>query len=178
MTVLIVCLIASPLAAWAAYMVILRRIPTAAMRRAMTAIADRTGGRNVLAHGRRPTAKARQIVMPAPDLIYSSCVFDLSGGPLRFRGPVAENYWSLSAYADNTDNFFVVNDLDLGKGEFDVVLIPPGGTTVGIAADRVVEAPSLTGVVLIRIFIGDGSGLDRIRKMQEASLCEPVPARV
>ena len=54
---------------------------------------------------------ARAIVRPSPDLLYAGCAFDLADGPLRIQATVPrDTYWSLSMFAANTDNFFVVND--------------------------------------------------------------------
>ena len=63
-------------------------------------------------------ATSRRVVMPSPDLLYASCAFDLSKGPWRIRAdPKAPHYWSIAMYAANSDNFFVVNDLEYDTGD-------------------------------------------------------------
>ncbi len=36
------------------------------------------GGVNTMMFGKRPTSDSRGVVRPSPDLLYSSCVYDLS----------------------------------------------------------------------------------------------------
>jgi len=176
MSTIVLSLLIAGVAGFLAYRLTLRRVPHLIMRRAMATIGKAAGGTNRLFHGKRPTATARQVVMPAPDLIYSSCVYDLSWGPVRLQGPVAEGYWSLSAYAENTDNFFVANDRELPERRFDVVLIRKGERLPAeFAGVTAIPAPSDRGILLIRMFIGDGSALDHIRDIQQAMRCDVLP---
>src|SRR5438105_7615311 len=111
-----------------AYYVVLHVVPIRLMAAAEDRLTKmRNTGTNTMHHGRAPTHRARQIVMPSPDLIYSSCVYDLSSGPLRIAGtlPPADHYWSLSLYAHNTDNYYVLNDRELPDRRFDVVIRGP-----------------------------------------------------
>lgn len=96
----------------------------------------------------RVTPEARAIVRPSPDFAYSACAYDLSHGPLSFRVPPWNAYWSLSLYADNSDNFFVIDDREARSGA-DIVLVKRGAEHPRDAT-RVVEAPSQRGIALIR----------------------------
>ena len=57
-----------------------------------------------------PTHRSRQVVKPAPDLLYLAAFFDVSLVPLKLTCRVPDAYWSLSLYADSTDCFYVTND--------------------------------------------------------------------
>src|SRR5258708_3403758 len=70
------------------------------MWRAMGAVAR--GRVNAIAHGERATDASRAIVKPSPDLLYSTCAFDVSRRPLKIvTGAPADTYWSVALYADN-----------------------------------------------------------------------------
>ncbi len=141
------------------------------MERAMARIAQ--GGVNTIAHARRPTAASRGIVRPSPDLLYSTCVFDLdaAGGALRVHASgMPDTYWSVSAFDDDTNNFFVENDRQ-AKGAVDFIITAPGhfvDTTL-----PVVTAPSVRGLVLFRTLINNENRLAEIDRGRRGAACEP-----
>ncbi len=130
-------------------------------------------GKNTITHGTRPTSEFRDIVRPSPDLIYSGCVFDLSTGPLRIHSVVPLTYMSLSMYADNTDNFFRINDLEIDDPELDLILIGPNDSKLEALKDfeesstLVVQSPSKTGIMLFRYFYGDGANAQTIEAVRQ-----------
>jgi uncharacterized membrane protein len=147
--------------------------PRVIMWRTMTTIARVGHGYNTIAHARRPTATSRGIVRPSPDLLYSTCVFDLdaAGGALRVhaRG-MPRTYWSVSAFDDDTNNFFVENDRQ-AKGGVDFIIAAPGhyvDTTLPVVA-----APSVRGLVLFRTLINDETRLAEIDQARRGAACEP-----
>ncbi len=143
-------------------------IPVNEMRKAEARIAMVAGGKNIIRHGARATASFRSVVRPSPDQLYSACVYDLNDGPVRFSGPIPDSYWSLSIFAHNSDNFFVVNDSQLEEKTYDYALIYDGQLQPeGMPANKVITSPSKTGIALIRIFIDRderAEDLDRIRR--------------
>ncbi len=96
----------------------------------------------------RVTAQSRQIVRPSPDFAYSACVYDLSQGPVRISTEPWEHYWSLSLYADNTDNFFVIDDREARYGA-EITLVRSGRAHAE-DSEHVIESPSQRGIALIR----------------------------
>ena len=89
------------------------------------------------------------MVRPSPDLAYSSCAFDLSGGPLLIEAAPSPNqgYVSLSVFAANTDNIAVFDSAQSPQGmRFGLAregqVVPQG--------ERVVISPSDRGIVLDR----------------------------
>lgn len=104
-------------------------------------------------------ASARRIVMPSPDLLYATCAFDVGTRPLRIRAdPKSPRYWSIALYADNSDNFFVINDREAAGKPIDIVLIGPKAYPQAPALPAgasVIDAPSARGLLLMRVLVAD-----------------------
>jgi uncharacterized membrane protein len=130
-------------------------------------------GKNAFHHGTPPTPKDRIVVLPSPDLIYSSGAFDLTQGPVRITAPLTGSYMSVSLYASNSDNFFVLNDKQVKDGRFDIVLAKPETPVPDIPGTQVVRAPSNTGIMLIRYFAGEGTRAEEIASRQKEIVCSP-----
>lgn len=162
---------------FASYRLTLHRVPIRIMDIAeRRMLSNRVGEANSFRHGQPPNAKTQQIVMPSPDLIYSSCVYDLSAGDLAISGtlPPDGHYWSLSLYAHNTDNFFVLNDRELPSRSFSIVVRRKGGS--GAASATMVESPTQTGIALIRMIQRKPADLPIIRASQQSIRCDIVKA--
>jgi uncharacterized membrane protein len=101
----------------------------------------------------------RGITMPSPDLLYSTCIYDLTQAPLRIRAdPKLDTYWSVAFYAGNTDNFLVVNDRTAAGNPVDILLVSASGEAAPKRVPdgaRVVIAPTTKGMVLIRMLAPD-----------------------
>jgi uncharacterized membrane protein len=123
-------------------------------------------GKNAMRHSPRPTSEDRIVVAPSPDLIYSVAAFDVSEAPLRITAPLTGSYMSVSLYADNTDNFFVQNDLQVDGDHFDLVLVGPGASDTSSGEARLIRSPSNTGIVLFRYFAGEGTHLEAIESQR------------
>ncbi|MBO6541707.1 MAG: DUF1254 domain-containing protein [Alphaproteobacteria bacterium] len=134
---------------------------------------------NVAIHTPRADENARTVVRPSPDLIYTICAFDVSQRPLAISAPVPpETYFSLSMFADNTDNFFVVNDKQLTKDIVEVVLVKDEAQVTELGGPPVVVAPSERGVLLFRTLIQSEDRfdtLDAIRKQARCETLSPAP---
>lgn len=122
----------------------------AAPRLLMNVAIERIGaaGVNTWHISERVTAASRQIVRPSPDFAYSACVFDLTDGPVIITATPWDDYWSLSLYAANSDNFFVIDDREAHYGA-EITLVQRGRSHPE-GASQVVESPSVRGVALIR----------------------------
>jgi uncharacterized membrane protein len=99
--------------------------------------------------GQRVTQNSRAVVRPSPDLAYSACPYDLSNGPVRIHAAPWSDYWSLSLYAANSDNYFVLDDREAQNGA-DVLLIRAGAAAPERETARIVQSPSQRGIALIR----------------------------
>jgi uncharacterized membrane protein len=146
-------------------------LPRLIMGRAMARIGE--GGVNTMRHAGRPTAASRGVVRPSPDLLYSTCVFDLADGPVHVHaGGMPDTYWSISLFDDETDNFHVINDRQARNGTVDFTIVAPGQTKA--PPGTVVRAPSVRGLVLVRTLIDDDAHLAAIDAARRHAACAPV----
>lgn len=148
-------------------------LPYGIMNRAMAGIERQAGGANKALYPEPVTAAARGIVRPSPDLLYTACVFDVGTQPLRLTSPVPDTYWSLSMFAANTDNFFVVNDRQARSGSIEIVLAVDDSAKSANGAP-VVVAPTSRGIILFRSLIASDEAQTEIDAMRRQSRCEPL----
>ena len=140
-------------------------------------LAQRSGGYNHAVAWPRAGAEARTIVRPSPDLLYTTCAFDVSEHPLRITAPVQDSYVSISGFDADTNNFFAVNDSQVpaapdGSKRFDVILAR--AATPGLPAAPVVIAPSNRGLILFRSLVTSDADLTRLLQFQSQQRCEPL----
>lgn len=146
--------------------------PSLIMSAAMKRVTGQTQA-NGWSFAPRTTEASRQIVRPSPDLAYATCRFDLRGGPIEVKAAAspAGDYFSISFYAANTDNFAAFNDRNSPSG-VDVVLALPGQATP--PGRKVVISPSAQGLVLDRRLAPDEARFARIDEVRRANSCAPV----
>lgn len=154
---------------WAA----LDMAPKKIMEKAMTGLQGAAGGPNQWSHGARTSSESRRVVRPSPDLAYSVCVYDLTDGPVRIGVQPWEDYVSLSLYAANTDNFFVINDRDMGPDGYQAVLTMADQTAPKTELP-VLISPSLRGVVLTRRLAPDAFSFERADEARRDDICAPL----
>ena len=136
-------------AAGLGFIVVIWQLPSFIMTKLMDRVTEQSEGGRLASP--LPDDKARSIVLPSPDLAYVICIYDLSKGPLTVSfNPPDLPYWSVAAYADNTDNFAVVNDRNAGEMRSLVLVSPSQPTPLPVPDRRTVQAPSDRGVVLFR----------------------------
>lgn len=143
--------------------------------RAMMAVAiDRIGGEGFNAWHASPrvTAQARTIPRPSPDFAYFACAYDLADGPISIRVAPWPSYWSLSLYAGNSDNFYVVDDRET---PFDArVTLIREGARAPEDAPSVVESPSRRGIALIRRLAPDVASHAAANEAARGDICAPM----
>lgn len=137
---------AALIAAGLTHLAVVHAIPRVLMHTAI----ERVGGgtSNFWRFGERVTPENRVIVRPSPDFAYSICPYDLSHGPIIIQVAPWQAYWSLSLYADNSDNFFTLNDREARHGG-EITLVRAGRAHPE-GASMVVESPSGRGIALVR----------------------------
>lgn len=141
------------LAAAGAHLAVVFAYPGRVMATTMERMSQAGERTNAWIHRPRVTERSRGVVRPSPDLAYSTCVFDLSGGPVAIHVAPWGEYMSLSLFAANTDNFYTLNDRAMPEGGARVILRRSGQEipeTERAAAQAIVESPSVRGVALIR----------------------------
>jgi uncharacterized membrane protein len=98
--------------AFGAYQATLLATPYALMQAALMKVGQQ-GPANQFAFAPMTTADNQTIVRPSPDLSYSTCVFDMSKGPVLVDvQPVPDHYWSVSIFDARTDVAAVRSDRD------------------------------------------------------------------
>jgi uncharacterized membrane protein len=102
---------------------------------------------NAFLHRPLPIAGEDKIVQTSPDILYSASAYQLDNRAIRLE---------LTLFADNTDNFFVLNDRQarqqFKKNQFSLALVPQGAK-MAVSADQAVEVPSRKGIILIRMIV-------------------------
>jgi uncharacterized membrane protein len=149
-------------------------VPRLIMMRVMA----KMGEPNVMHYGKRPDSSARAVVRPSPDILYASCPFDLSAGPLKVTAAVPhDNYWSVSAFDAATDNFYVKNDRQIAGKTLEIVFLKHGQALPhldGATESDIVFAPSTKGIVLFRTVIQKDADLPKLSALLHQSHCMAV----
>jgi hypothetical protein len=140
----------------------------------MAAATKKIGGDlapNRFMFGRMATADNQPIVRPSPDLAYSTCVFDLSVGPVLIDvPPVPDRYWSVSIFDARTDVAAVRSDRDTGAKPARLALLkvgqsaPAGYEAVRLGYDR--------GIALTRILLASPDDYPAIDAIRRQSSCK------
>lgn len=154
-----------------AHVAVIVAAPYVLMRGAMARVSRDGTSINKWNHGQRVSEKSRRVVRPSPDLAYSACVYDLSAGPIRVTAAAWDDYMSVSAFAANSDNFFVINDRQAPDG-VDFTLIRAGDPAPADAA-MVVESPSTRGIVLQRRVAPTEERFAKADAARQADVCGP-----
>ena len=156
-------------------------LPRFIMSRTMAGIAKQAGTNTIL-YAPRATARARGVVRPSPDLLYSICVYDLdaAGGAVRVSTQdMPKTYWSVSVFDADTNNFYALNDQQATRGAktraADFILMAQA-TSAGPGRLPVVAAPTNRGIVLFRTLVNDEAQLAAIDAARHNAACEPYKA--
>ncbi|MEM8786246.1 MAG: DUF1254 domain-containing protein, partial [Pseudomonadota bacterium] len=121
-----------------------------------------------------PVTPARVgLVQPSPDFLYVACSYSLSINPVRVTAPVAEGYWSLGLYDGDTTNFFSLNGEQAGAEEVEIIVTGPASKVSGVPQSAVIEAPTFSGLVLIRFVVPNAEALDAVDRLRRQVRCEP-----
>jgi len=123
---------------------------------------------NTLGYRGLATAGRRSLTTN-PDVVTAFGVYDASRGPVRIACAVPpwDNYWSISLFAWDTDNFFVVNDRTARSKKFDLVITSRKDQYQGSEDEEVVVSPSKKGIVLVRIVIQDRDDPAELARLEE-----------
>lgn len=130
---------------------------------------------NQFAFGKMATAANQPIVRPSPDLSYSTCVFDVSNGPVLIDvAPVPNHYWSVSIFDARTDVAAVRSDRDTGGRPAKLVLYRSGSTVDTPQGYERVPLPYDKGIALIRILLANPSEFAAIDAIRRRSICKSI----
>ncbi len=148
-------------------------VPNVLMRVAMNRISENGAAINRFQFGDRTTQNSRGVVRPSPDLAYSSCVYDLSDGPLLVSAAPSpgQGYVSLSVFAANTDNVAALDSSQYPQGIRFVLAMPGQAAPVG---ERVIQSPSARGIILDRRLAPTAEKFAEVDKARRADSCAPL----
>jgi uncharacterized membrane protein len=108
-----------------------------------------------------PAPTPDDAVLPFMDPAFASavCRYDLAAGPLKLRVPVSQAYTSVSFYSRNGVAYYAINDRAAGRRIIELDLMTarqradlPDDEEVTAADRLIVEAPTATGLILVRTF--------------------------
>ena len=150
--------------------IIIDQAPKRVMASIEARIVAGSGGWNACFHNRNYGPRANAARRANPDSIISSMAYDLSDGPVQVSGEVWPDYWSLSLYQQNSDNFFVINDQQLDTPSFNYV-ITHGDLDVDPGDATVIVSPTTKGIMLIRRFVKQASDMPAVIENQDAMTC-------
>jgi uncharacterized membrane protein len=120
------------------------------------------------------TDKSTDVVRPAPDDIYSLLVYDVSQHPLRITSMTTQ-YWTISGFAMNTDNFFNLTSSQTKANPVEVVFVAKGMKYQDPAGKaQVVTVPSDKGILMITYVIPNQDALQGILQTQKQTTAEVV----
>ena len=130
---------------------------------------------NQISHSTPIDENFRTVVKPSPDLLYSVCGFDVSLGPVKVFAEIPKGtYFSISGFADNTDNFFALNNEQF-QGEQAKIVLAAEDYTFGVQpSGKVIRVPSSTGIILFRSLIKDLDKVDELFDYQKKAACDPI----
>jgi uncharacterized membrane protein len=128
---------------------------------------------NSFTHAPPVDARLQFVVRPSPDLLYSSCPFDLSAGPVEVTAvPVPDRYSSISVFDSRTDVVFVKNDEQMAGQPMRIVLALAGQQVP--AGVEVVRLGSPKGIVLQRVLLADPSEAATVDPVRSQARCAPL----
>jgi uncharacterized membrane protein len=169
-------LVATLIVAVASHLICLFGLPHLVSRIIWRRVAN-YGPVNTFVHAPRATADLREIVLPSPDLLYGVCVFDVADRPLHIESGVADSYWSLAMYADNSDIFFVLDRREVNQRHCELLLIGPHAKEPSDFTGRIIRSPSSRGLIMVRTLISSEQDLPKLLAIQRSAISEPWLSR-
>lgn len=152
---------------------VIHQAPVAVMSTIEQRIVAGAGGWNACFHNQTYGPRRNAARRANPDSIISSMAYDLSDGPVRIAGETWPRYWSISFYQQNSDNFFVMNDLEMASPAFAFILALEGQDTSSFDGVPIIS-PTEKGILLVRRFAADADDMDGIIANQEVLICAPA----
>jgi len=128
--------------------------------------------------GNQPNAEnSRVIPLPNPDFLYSTINYDLKENVLKISGNVPDStYWSISAYQENTTNYFVENEKKV-KARFEYYLAPEGSTAQAlknIPKEKIIYSPTTKGLILFRYLVSKAYPVTKLAELQHGVTVEKL----
>ena len=129
-----------------------------------------------------PAPTPDDAVLPFMDPAFATavCRYDLGAGPLKLRVPVSQAYTSVSFYARTGVAYYAINDRAAGRRTIELDLMTtaqraelPEDEEVTAADRLIVEAPTPTGLILVRTFGPEPGLMPMARRALASAQCRP-----
>jgi uncharacterized membrane protein len=126
-----------------------------------------------------PTPDGARMPFMDPAFVGAVCRYDLSTGPLKLTVPVSTGYTSVSFYTRYDVSYYAINDRAAGRRTIDLDLMTtdqraqiPDEEDVTAADRLIVESPTLTGLIAIRVLAPEPGLLPMARAAIAAARCQ------
>src|SRR5262245_20441094 len=125
-----------------------------------------------------PTSAAIPLMDPA--FAVAVCRYDLSAGPVKLTAPVSQAYTSVSFYTRAGIAYYAINDRAAGRRVIELDLMTaqqkaelPEEEDVTSADRLIVESPSPTGLIVLRVLAPEPGLMPMARAALAAARCRP-----
>lgn len=129
-----------------------------------------------------PAPTPERTVLPFMDPAFATavCRFDLSAGPIKLAIAVGQSYTAVSFYTHRGVPFYAINDRAAGRRVIELDLMTaeqhaalPAQEDVTAADRLIVESPSQTGIILMRVLAPEPSLMREATHAVAAGRCVP-----
>jgi uncharacterized membrane protein len=140
-----------------------------------------------------PLANPGNTLMPYMDPAFATaiCRYDLSTGPIKLTVPVSQAYTSVSFYTRSDVAYYAINDRSAGRRVIELDLMTeaqhadlPEDEDVTAADRLIIDAPSATGLIVLKALAPEPSLMTQAQASLAASSCKvqqpetaPAPAK-
>lgn len=127
-----------------------------------------------------PPAQPGKELMPLldPAFSYAACRYDLAKGPIKLSVPVSPSYTSVSFYTRRNVAYYAINDRSAGRRVIELYLMTedqkaevPEDEEITAADRLIVQAPTETGVILIKAMAPEPGLMPQARAVLNAASC-------
>lgn len=131
-----------------------------------------------------PAATPDSGILPFTDPAFASavCRYDLTNAPLKLITPVGQAYTSVTFYTRFGIAYYAINDRAAGRRTIELDLMTaaqhnqlPEDEEVTAADRLIVESPTPTGLVVLRVLSPEPSSMPLARGILAAAQCRPNP---
>ena len=129
-----------------------------------------------------PEIAPSSAVMPLMDPAFAAavCRYDLGAGPIKLAAPVSQAYTSVSFYTRAGVPYYAINDRAAGRRVIELDLMTsqqrselPEEEDVTAADRLIVESPTVTGLIVLRMLAPEPGLMPMARAALAAARCRP-----
>ena len=129
---------------------------------------------NSMFHHPEGTVTMAKEELANPNMLVSTCIFDVTEKPLRVETLVPDTFWSLAMYTRDRKAFFVLNESQTPVKNVTIDLVGPTSGRDYLKQDisvPIIESPNDQGIIVIRMLVSDEKKRNDLIEMHNASRC-------